>query len=281
MSDQANAQQIEYWNTNAGPTWVESQEKMDRMLRPVTKLLLDRAKVKAGERVLDVGCGCGDTSIQLVQAGAAVSGIDISEPMLARAKERAKALGLSDVTFQQADAAMQTFAPIHDLIVSRFGVMFFDGPDAAFRNLRTGLSPTGRLCFVCWQPMLKNPWITTAGAAVQPFLTPPETPPDPRAPGPFSLADENDLRSVLSQAGLAEIELEAVDLELHLADDLDEAMAMQSKIGPLARALTELEGEKQQQAAAAARAALSEKMTDTGLDLAAAVWVVHATAGDS
>lgn len=277
-SDRPNAQQIEYWNTNAGPTWVESQESMDEMLAPVTQALLNRCDVQKDERVLDVGCGCGDTSVQLGQAGAAVWGIDISEPMLGRAKERAKALGLSKVAFAKTDAATQDLTPDHDLIVSRFGVMFFDDPEAAFRNLRAGLSPSGRLCFICWQPMANNPWVTTAGAAVAPFLAPPETPPDPHAPGPFALADRDRLRGILEGAGFAGIEIESVELTLHLADDLDEAMAMQTRIGPVARAIKELEGETQVQALAAARSALDEKMTDQGLRLGAACWLVHARA---
>lgn len=275
-NDQPNAQQIEYWNKNAGPTWVESQESMDRMLSPVTHALLARCGVQKEERVLDVGCGCGDTSIQLGQSGAAVWGIDISEPMLGRAKERAKALGLSQVAFTKTDAATQALTPDHDLIVSRFGVMFFDDPEAAFRNLRTGLSQSGRLCFICWQPMMNNPWITTAGAAVAPFLAPPENPPDPHAPGPFGLSDRDYLHSLLKNADFTQIEIESVELSLHLADDIDEAMAMQTRIGPVARAINELEGDARGEALAAARSALEAKMTDEGLNLGAACWLVHA-----
>ncbi|MFK7896628.1 MAG: class I SAM-dependent methyltransferase [Myxococcota bacterium] len=279
QNEKPNGQQIEYWNNNAGPTWVESQENMDRMLAPVTNALLGRCAVVPDERVLDVGCGCGDTSIQLGQAGAAVWGIDISEPMLGRAKERAKSQGLSQVAFGQTDAATQALTPDHDLIVSRFGVMFFDDPEAAFRNLRSGLSPNGRLCFICWQPMVKNPWITTAGQAVAPFLAPPENPPDPHAPGPFALADADRLRGILAQAGFAEIEIDSTELTLHLADTIEEAMEMQTRIGPVARAINELEGEVRDQALAAARDALESKMTAGGLNLGAACWLVHAKAG--
>jgi SAM-dependent methyltransferase len=271
-----NAEQIEYWNTQAGPTWVESQAHVDRLLAPLTAILLERAAAQAGERVLDVGCGCGDTSLQLAQAGADVWGIDISGPMLARAEERAKELDLDNIVFSQTDASTQPLTPDHDLIVSRFGVMFFADPTAAFRNLRTGLSREGRLCFLCWQPPGENPWMSIAGAAVQPLLTPPETPPDPRAPGPFAFADREYLARVLGDSGFRAIDIRSVAVDVHIADNLDDALDSQSRIGPLARALQELEGEERERAVAAARDALSAHVTEDGLDLGAACWLVYA-----
>ena len=272
----SNAEQIEYWNTKAGPTWVESQARVDQMLAPLTAILLEQAAAKDGERVLDVGCGCGDTSLQLAQTGAAVWGIDISAPMLGRAKERAKERGLDNVAFSQTDASTQKLTPDHDLIVSRFGVMFFADPTAAFRNLHTGLSPEGRLCFLCWQPPRANPWMSISGKAIQPFLTPPETPPDPRAPGPFAFAEKDYVAQVLGDAGFREIDLRSVTVDVHIADNLDDAVESQSRIGPMARALAELKGEKKDQAVAAARAALSAHVTRDGLDLGAACWLVTA-----
>ncbi len=271
-----NAEQVEYWNNRAGLTWVESQARVDQMLEPLTAILLERAAPREGERVLDVGCGCGDTTVQIAQTGAAVWGIDISGPMLARAKERVKELGLEGAAFSQTDASTQTLTPDHDLVISRFGVMFFADPTAAFRNLRTGLSPEGRLCFLCWQPPRMNPWMAISGAAIQPFLTPPETPPDPRAPGPFALADKDYVAQILSDAGFADIDIRSVTADVHIADNLDDAVESQSRIGPMARALAELEGEKRDQAVAAAREALSAHVTEDGLDLGAACWLVHA-----
>jgi len=272
----SNAEQIEYWNTKAGPTWVESQARVDRMLAPLTAILLDRASAREGERVLDVGCGCGDTSLQLAQTGAAVWGIDISGPMLARAEERAKEVGRGNVSFSQTDASTQSLTPDHDLILSRFGVMFFADPTAAFRNLHSGLAPDGRLCFLCWQPPRENPWMAITGAALQPLLPPPETPPDPRAPGPFALADKEYLAGILDDAGFRDVEIESATADVHVGDDLDDAMDSQSRIGPMARALAELEGDAREQAIAAARAALSPHVTENGLDLGAACWLVHA-----
>ncbi|MDP6980371.1 MAG: methyltransferase domain-containing protein [Myxococcota bacterium] len=272
----SNAEQIEYWNSKAGQTWVASQAGVDRMLEPLTALLLERADAQDGERVLDVGCGCGDTTLQIAQTGAAVWGIDISGPMLARAEERAKELGLDNVAFSQTDASTQALTPDHDLILSRFGVMFFADPTEAFRNLRSGLSPQGRLCFLCWQPPRANPWMSISGAAIMPFSTPPETPPDPRAPGPFAFADKDYVSQILGDAGFSEIDVRSVTADVHIADNLDDAVESQSRIGPMARALAELEGEKRDEAIAAAREALAAHVTDDGLDLGAACWLVYA-----
>lgn len=274
----SNQEQIDYWNGNAGATWVSSQESMDTMLAPLTAPLIEAAAVKESERCIDVGCGCGDTSLQLANAGANVWGVDISEPMLARATERAAKLGISNATFSATDAAAEKFSAEHDLVFSRFGVMFFNDPVSAFKNLHSSLIATGRLCFLCWQPPGKNPWMSTAGAAVKPFMTEPETAPDPRAPGPFAFADTDYLSGVLEQAGFNNIDISPVTAKMHIADTLDDAVAFQQRIGPLARALSELEGEQLEQALAAARSELSKHMTDDGLNLGAACWLAQATA---
>ena len=269
-----NQEQIDYWNGKAGQTWVRSMDRIDRMLVPITKALLERAAVAPGERIVDVGCGCGSTTLELVQRGALVFGIDVSEPMLALAKRRAS--GLKGVGFRRADAATQPFTPDHELVFSRFGVMFFEDPVAAFRNLRSGITPGGRLCFVCWQTASENAWMSTAGQAVACFLPKPASPPDPRAPGPFAFADRGYLGSVLKQAGFTSIEIEDLRTTLHVGDDLDQAMAFQADVGPVARALAELEGDVRNQALAAAREALAKHLTAAGIDLGAACWLVTA-----
>lgn len=275
MSD-SNAEQIKYWNGAAGATWTQSQERMDLMLQPLTQVALEAAAARADDHIIDIGCGCGDTSLQLATLAAQVRGIDISEPMLHRARARATDMGLTNISFDTADAANTPLSAEHQLLFSRFGVMFFSDPTAAFTNLRTGLAPDGRLCFICWRPPRQNPWMSVGGAAIAPFLPEPETPPDPRAPGPFAFADKDYLAGLLTTAGFTNIDIEPVDRTLKLADTLDDAMRFQGEIGPVARALSELEGTQKEQALAAARAALAEHVTDTGIHLGAAIWLVRA-----
>ena len=270
-----NQEQIEYWNGKAGATWVEANERLDRLLAPISDIALTFAGVRAGERAIDVGCGCGATSIALAEQGAQVWGVDVSEPMIGYARSRAQAAGV-DVAFSVADASTADYTPDHNLVFSRFGVMFFADPAAAFANIRSALCIGGRLCFVCWQAPRQNPWMSIAGAAVQPFLPQPETPPDPRAPGPFAFADKGYLRSILQIAGFSGIRIEPISPTLHLADDVDEAMRFQAEVGPLARALAELEGEQRDVALAAAREALSAQMGPDGLRLGSACWLVTA-----
>ncbi len=272
MSD--NAAQIDFWNGEAGDAWVKAQERMDEMLDGLSTQAVDAAAPQAGERVLDVGCGCGATSLAIAARGAEVWGVDVSAPMLARAQERAGDDGR--LRFSEGDAGAVSFEGDQDLVFSRFGVMFFADPVAAFANLRSALKADGRLVFLCWQAAQSNPWVAVAGRAVQPYLTPPETRPDPRAPGPFAFAEEDYVTGLLSDAGFREIVCEPLTGSLRLGGSLDEAITFQSQIGPLSRALAELDEATRAEAMAAARAALEAHMTDQGLELDAACWLVRA-----
>ncbi len=187
-----NADQIAYWNGPAGQHWTDRQQVQDVLLAPVSRLLLDRADAKPGERILDVGCGCGATSIAIaerVMPDGFVLGIDISAPMLARARELAPQ-GLP-LDFVLADATVYPFdAASFDLLVSRFGVMFFADPEASFANLRRALRPSGRVTFACWREPRHNPWMMTPLQAVYQHV--PKLPrPEPEDPGPFAFASED------------------------------------------------------------------------------------------
>ena len=272
-----NREQIDYWNGQAGDTWTRLQDRLDNMLAPVSDAALNVLAAQRDESVVDVGCGCGATSLAIAQRGASVLGLDISEPMLARARLRAEDEALSDACeFRLGDAGALKLEPTADALFSRFGVMFFDDPVAAFSNLRGGLKPGARLVFACWQEARANPWMAIAGAAIAPLLPPSTEPVDPRAPGPFAFADPSYVEDLLGAAGFTDINLESFKPTLHVADDLDDAIAFQSEVGPLARALAELEADRLDQARDAARAALASHVTSTGLDLDAAVWLVTA-----
>jgi len=273
----SNDGQKEYWNGKGGETWVTWQERLDALLAPLSDAALAKAAVRAGERAIDIGCGCGTTTRQLAHRGAAAWGIDISAPMLAHASARFK--GTPNLAFSQTDASTQSFTPDHQLLFSRFGVMFFDDPVTAFRNLRTALTPEGRLVFLCWQELVNNQWIAVAGRAVQPFLPAPDSAPVPSGPDPFAFADTEHVARILDQSGFRDVAFEALTPRLHIADNLNDAIAFQANVGPLARVLAELQGTAKDQALEAARSALAAHLTPDGLQLGAAAWLVTARAG--
>ncbi len=268
-----NQEQIEYWDKRAGPTWVDMQEHLDALLEPLSAAGLRAADAQPGERVLDVGCGCGDTSIALQGQGAEVLGVDVSGPMLEQARRRDQS-----VLYRQADAATMDFGGDFDLVFSRFGVMFFSDPEGAFRNLHGALKPTGRLLFVCWQAPGVNPWMSTAGRAIAPFLPASDAPSDPRAPGPFAFADKDYVTEILQAAGFSNISVTSHSTTLRVADSLAEAVAFQTRIGPAARVMSELEGDQRAAALAAVEDAFRPLDQGEGLHMGAAVWLVSAKA---
>jgi SAM-dependent methyltransferase len=278
MSDAANADQIAYWNGAAGETWTAIQDRMDRQLEGIGQVGIAALAPKAGERLLDVGCGCGATSLALaraVGADGAVTGLDISAPMLARARTRAAEAGLANLRFEEADAQTDRFAPgAYDGIFSRFGVMFFADPAAAFANMRRGLKPGGRLAFVCWRAMAENPFMVLPMMAATPHL-PPSPPPVPGAPGPFAFADQDRVRGVLNDAGFQDIGFAQHDEHIG-AGDLDESVSVALRVGPLAAAIRE-NPDRREVVTRAIREAMAPHVTPAGVRLASAVWVVTAT----
>jgi SAM-dependent methyltransferase len=240
--------------------------------------------VAPGERALDVGCGCGQTTFQLAERVApagSVVGIDISAVMLARAQERAARSGAEGVRIRFENADAQTAAlgeAAFDLVFSRFGVMFFADPPAAFANLRRALAPGGRLAFVCWQGPERNEWVRVPLAAAAKHLTLPR--PAPGAPGPFALSDPERTRAILAQAGFREIEIEPHERDLAIArGSLDEAAGFLTQIGPLSRALREAGAagaELQEAVAQSVREALAPYAGPQGVRMGSASWIVTA-----
>jgi SAM-dependent methyltransferase len=276
-----NADQIAYWNGPGGQHWTDRQQTQDMLLAPVSELLIDRAKARAGERIVDVGCGCGATSIAFAEkVGPAghVFGIDVSAPMLAHARQIAPA-GIP-VDFVLADATVYPFDPEScDLMVSRFGVMFFAQPAVSFANMRRALRPSGRLAFACWREPRDNSWLMTPLQAVYKHV--PKLPQlGPEDPGPFSFASEQRVISILGEAGFSRTEMERCDLSLDIAvgRGLDAAVETALEIGPASRAL---EGHPPDVSAAAAnsiREALAPFARGQAVPLAASIWIVTASA---
>jgi SAM-dependent methyltransferase len=274
-----NADQIAYWNGAGGQRWADRQPVQDILLQPVADILIDRARIKAGERVLDVGCGSGSTTFAFARAvgpSGHVMGIDISGPMLARARE-VTPKG-APVEFVLADATVHSFTPENfDLLASRFGVMFFADPAAAFGNIRKALKPGGRLVFVCWRAPTENVWAFAPLMAARPFL--PEQPPaDPYAPGPFAFADSARLKGILESAGFKNVAIDKLDTVMHMAHTAADAARFSLTIGPLSRAAAELDDATRAKIVEKVTAALKPYETAAGVTPPAACWLVSARA---
>ncbi|HBR48053.1 MAG TPA: SAM-dependent methyltransferase [Afipia sp.] len=277
--DHRNADQIAYWNGPGGRHWTDRQQLQDVVLAPVSKILIDRATVKAGEAIIDVGCGCGATSFDLLkQVGATgrVTGIDISEPMLGRARKLAPAN--APVEFVLADATVYPFAPESaDMLFSRFGVMFFAQPTDSFANLRKALRPGGRLAFACWRTPRDNPWMMLGLQEAYKFVPKlPEVKPDD--PGPFSFASEERVRGILSDAGFSDIKMERADLSLDIATGrgLEAAIETVLAIGPASRALDNQPPDRIEAATQAIRTMLAAHQKGDTVPLGGSIWIVTA-----
>jgi ubiquinone/menaquinone biosynthesis C-methylase UbiE len=276
-----NADQIAYWNGPGGQHWTDRQQAQDTLLAPVSEILIDRAKAKAGERIVDVGCGCGATAIafaQKVGPTGHVLGIDISAPMLARARQLAPS-GMP-VDFILGDATVYPFVSASfDLLVSRFGVMFFAEPAVSFANLRGALRPTGRLTFACWREPRDNPWIMMPLQAV--YKHAPKLPQlGPDDPGPFAFASEARVNRILGEAGFSKIAMEPFNLTLDVAigRGLEAAVEAALEIGPASRALAEQPPDVVAAATVSIREALTAFVRGQSVPLAAAIWIVTASA---
>ena len=282
---EANAEQIRYWNEAAGPKWVSFQKVIDAQIGPLGEQAMDRAGIAPGERVVDAGCGCGETTITLatrVGSQGLVLGIDISTPMLERAAATARAAGVANVRFENADAQTHRFPPAaFDVVYSRFGVMFFVDPVAAFTNLRAALRPGGRLAFVCWQALRQNPWLLLPLQAAAQHLTLPP-PPAPDAPGPFSFADPERVREILSRAGFDRIVFEELRAALTVGGGgtVDQAVRFLTEgVGPVSSVLREADPALRPRVAAAVHAAIAPFHTPEGVRMDSAAWIVTARSG--
>lgn len=274
----ANDEEIEYWNAAAGERWSAFQQNIDRAFAPLGAAGFAKAAPQPGEAVLDVGCGCGASSIDLAQAiGASgvLTGVDVSQPMLAVARQRADALHLANAQFTLADASAHAFgAESFDLVYSRFGVMFFDDPAAAFTNIRRSVRAGGRLVFVCWRELATNPWFTVPMNAVKPHV-PAQPRVDPNEPGPLAFADPNRVRGILESAGFSNVAFDAFDAQLPFGS-IAEASELVTKIGPTSRLIEGANADEFAIAKVALDDAMRAHAVQGQVALGAGVWIVSA-----
>ena len=274
----ANADQIAYWNEVAGAKWVRNQARLDRLMAPLSEALVEAAAPVRGERALDVGCGCGDLALRLAAVlggDGRVAAVDVSRPMLTHAAARDAALGTGDrapIRWIDADASTHAFAPEVDLMASRFGVMFFDDPPAAFANLRRALKPDGRFAFVAWRHRAEVEWMQKPLEWLAPVLPMPAF--SDGEPGPFGLADGPRTRAMLEGAGFVEVTADRLDRAIVIGADLDDAVAMLSETGPAAGAVRDAEPGEQHEARRRLREHLAGHADRKGVvRLGAACWI--------
>jgi len=233
-TEEINADMLAFWNGKGGHTWVARQEHTDVTLAPVTDALLAFAQPRAGERVVDIGCGCGAPTLEFARAvgpSGRVAGLDISGPMLAEAERRASGAGVANVDWRQADPATAALDE-YDLLISAFGVMFFGDRVAAFTNMRRSAAPDARMALVCWRTLAENPWMEVPMTAVAQHL-PPRPKPVPNAPGMFAFADPRHVTEVLTATGWMPPHFEKLDMDFDIAAGrgLEEAVVQSTEIG--------------------------------------------------
>jgi SAM-dependent methyltransferase len=276
MPEIVNVEQAAEWDGAQGDIWVEREERQNAAFRAHTEQLFAAAAVEANDRVLDIGCGCGETTREcgrLAVDGDAL-GIDLSTAMLARARKRAAGEGLTNVVFQRGDAQVQAFAPAtRSLAVSRFGVMFFADPVAAFTNIAGAMAPGGRVAFMVWQALDRNEWLTETRGALAVGRAVPEPPAD--VPGAFGLADPQRSRTILERAGFTRVEIDAVEVPFRFGADADEAWDFVQGIRIVRGLLEDIDADTEARALDALRATMQARETADGVVFDSRAWMVR------
>ncbi|MDE2496359.1 MAG: class I SAM-dependent methyltransferase [Xanthomonadaceae bacterium] len=278
--EEINADMLSFWNGKGGHTWVARQEHTDITLTPVTDALLAFAAPRTGERVVDIGCGCGAPTLEFARAvgpSGRVTGFDISGPMLAESERRAGAAGIANVYWRQADPAVAALDE-YDLLISAFGVMFFGDRVAAFTNMRRSATPDARMALVCWRTLAENPWMKVPMAAVTRHL-PPRPPPISNAPGMFAFADPEHVTEVLTAGGWTPPHFEKLDMDLDIAAGrgLEEAVVQSTEIGAINSWLRNQPEEVVSAAVASLREELKPYADGMSVCLPGAMWLISST----
>jgi SAM-dependent methyltransferase len=274
--DTANADQLRAWDGDEGAYWAAHPDYFDRSIADHHARLLTAAAIGAADRVLDIGCGTGQTTLDAARTASNGSalGVDLSSEMLDLARHRAAAEGVANVEFVQADAQIHPFdSDAFDLAISRTGAMFFGDHVAAFTNIGRALVPHGRLALLTWQGLAGNEWIRAIGGALAAGRERPSPPPD--APGPFSLSDPDRVRAILGAAGFAEVDLEPVEAGMWLGNDSSDAHRF--VLGLMGWMLDGLDDSGRAQAIADLEATMAAHETGDGVVFGSAAWLITAT----
>jgi SAM-dependent methyltransferase len=272
----------EYWNSRAGEHWASTYERYDDLLGGYGRAAISALDAEADERILDVGCGAGGTTLdvaRLLAPRGTIVGIDLSKQMIEVAQQRAWAEALTNVEFVQGDVVTHPFEDgSFDAFMSRFGVMFFDDPLAAFSRLAALLVPGGRAAFVCWQAPEANEWMQVTLHAVTAHTGMPPAPP-PGAPGPFALADRERLASILDGAGFEDVFIEPVSMDQRAGADVDEALSFYLGTSTITALLSDVDEPVRDAAISSLRDSLGPHARDGGVYMSGAAWLVTAHTG--
>ncbi len=237
-NSKVNKAQSDYWSSAPGLKWIEHESALDQAMSGMLSQMLDVSGINSGHRVLDIGCGTGASTFaaaELVGTNGSVTGLDISEPLLERAKARASELGQNNIDFLLADAQSYDFkAAKYDLVISRLRMMFFEDPVEAFGNIASALKPGGKTVFIAWAPAAQNPWFHIPKAAAVARLGPPP-PSDPTAPGPLAFQDVGYVVGLMKSAGLVGVVGDTIPTLLTPPGDHVAAARAASRVGPAAR----------------------------------------------
>jgi SAM-dependent methyltransferase len=275
-----NQGQTEAWNGGESAHYVSHADRYDRQLTPFTEVLLKHVHLGPDDTVLDIGCGCGVTTLQAAQSARAALGVDISQPLVGIATARAQTAAVDNVEFVVADAQTHGFDEgDFDVIISQFGSMFFDDPEGAFANLRHALAPGGRTAFITWQELDANEWLMVVGRAVARYADLPDLGGRAGGPGMFALKHPDEITALLTEVGFTQLAVEPVSTEILLAggESLDESVDFLLGMGMVRGLLGRLDDDKRQAALDEIRATLAEHYEPgVGVRLGAAGWLVSA-----
>ena len=284
MTTSGNREQHDYWNGEGGLHWVAEADRYDTLNQRFGDRVIEALELHDGENVLEVGCGSGALAIEAatrVAPTGTVLGLDLSGPMLGLARDRAGQRGLANVSFEQADAQSHPLpAASFDAVFSRFGVMFFSDPVAAFRNIARATKAHGRLVFACWQDITKNDWLMVPAGAALAHVPFPDLG-EPGAPGPFSLAEPERIKEVLGAAGWNAITLDDLEEPMELGTSLDDALRFMRGTDLAATLMADVEPSVAAAAWDAIAKALEPHAGPEGVVLEGRAWLVRADRADT
>ena len=275
-----NAKQKDFWSGKGGDYWVEKQSEMDIMLNPLGEKALAKLDLQSNYKVLDIGCGCGATTLEIahIVSEGAVTGLDISVPMLDKAKSEAKIQGIANVDFKVVDVQVEQLAyEEYDSVYSRFGVMFFDDPFEAFKNIFSSVKVGGELSFVCWQDPSLNPWQSLSLQVIRGYLDMPSPP--PRSPGPFAFHEKDYVKEILEKSGFSNISFDdnQENITMFAGKSLEEASEDYLAINPVVtEMLKDSTDDLKSEIVESLKEAFSGFHRGDGLVFPSATWVVSA-----